>query len=397
MSKGQLEIFKRRLVETFISAQLTIGAAFVLAANFAAPLVFRHGLENDNDAWGRMSWYAWYLILPLLVAWLNVLPNRAKFESIWSRPWFAPLIYGLWVAGTCVELWTVAYVDDRHLYGYQFTVALWVLAWTAFRRANMFEPFCAVRIQKLAPVAAILIPGVGALYGLDVRIAAVLYLMNLPLLVATYGRLPVFALGGISLVGALCCLPINWIAQLSPILTRGDFVLLMIGALALGAIGMIRDPRAGLVAALGIMIFAGLSGASGTAALNAAVLFLFIHQLRWNTIGRDEHLLLGIAGVIWIAQTLSLELRASPDVRFAGIVATIVATVCLRNASLGLSTSLVPPISSILVLCLHPIHWSAKTAATAPSGVLAIMIGFLLLAAGAWDSARRWQRQRRSR
>jgi hypothetical protein len=393
MSKGQLEILKRRLPESFITPQLTIGAALVLIANFAAPLVFRHGLENDNEAWGQTSGYAWYLILPLLVAWLNVLPNRTKFASTWSQPWFASAIYMLWLAGTCIELWTVAYVDDRKLYAHQFTVALWVLAWTAFRRASMFQPVWAMRIQKIAPLFAILIPGFGAIAGLDLQISATLYLLNLPLLAMAFGRLPVFALGAVSLVGALCCMPLPFIAQLSPALTRGNFVALIFGALTLGAIGTIRDARAGLIAALGVAIFAMLCGIPGVIAVNAAILFLFLHQLRWQTMSRDEHLLLAIAGVVWIAQTIGLEMGDATALRAPGLVATIVATVCLRNAWFGRQTSLVPPICSIIVLCLHPIHWSAKTAAIAPSGVLAIAIGFALLAAGAWDSMRRWQRQ----
>jgi hypothetical protein len=397
MCKGQLEILKRRLPQSFISPQLMIGAALVLTANFLVPLLFRHGLENDNEAWGRTSLYAWYVVLPLLVAWLNMLPRRTKFNSVWARPWFASLTYGLWVVGTAIQLWTVAYVDDRALHGYQFTVALWVLAWTAFRRAELFAPVCARRIQTLAPIFAILIPGLGAIDGLDLRIAATLYVLNLPVLALAYGKLPVFAMGGISLVGALACMPAAWIAQLSPALTRGDFVALVFAALALGAVAMIRDARAGFIAALGVGLFAAVCGVSKTAALNAAILFLFLHQLRWKNISRDEHLMLGVAGVIWIAQTVGLEMRMSADARFAGLVATFVVTICLRNAALGRQTSLVPPICSIIVLCLHPIHWSATAVATAPSGVLAIMIGFLLLGAGAWDSARRWQRQHASR
>ncbi|HEY6228477.1 MAG TPA: hypothetical protein VI282_15265 [Verrucomicrobiae bacterium] len=397
MSKGQLEILRRRLPDSFMSPQLMIGAALVLAVNFAAPVVFRHGLENDNEAWGRTSDYAWYLVLPLLVAWLNALPDRTKFESLWARPWFPTVIYGLWLIGTCVELWTVAYVDDRKLHSYQFAVALWVLAWAAFRRANIFAPICAERVQKFAPTLAILIPGLGALAGLDLRIAGLLYLLNLPLLGLVLGRLPVLAFGGISLIGALCCMPDSWIAQLSPLLTRGDFIAVIFASVTVGAIGMIRDARTGLIAALGVAIFSGMCGLSGAASINAAVLFLFVHHLRWNKIGRDEHLLLGIAGVIWIAQTVSLEVQSSVDARFACFVATIVATICLRNASLGRPTSLVPPISSIIVLCLHPIHWSATRVTAAPSGLLAILIGFALLAAGAWDSMRRWKRQRASR
>jgi hypothetical protein len=393
MSAGQLQFLKRRLPDTFLSPQLSIGAALILAANFAIPLIFRNGLEHDNDAWGSTSGYAWYVVLPLLVAWLNFIPIAKTSDAIWSRPWFAPLNYLLWLAGTSIQLWTVTYVDDRHLHGYQFAVALWVGAWTAFRCARIFPETCANRVRTLAPISALIIPGLAAIDGLDLRIAGLLYLLNLPLLVFAYRTLPVFALGGLSLIGALCCIPSPWIAQLSPMFSRADFVILIFGALMLGAVGMIRDARAGLIAALGIAIFAGLCGVSGAFALNSAILFLFIHQLRWKAVGRDEHLLLGIAGAVWLIHTLNLEVVGSTGARMAPFVATVVVTICLRNASLGNPTSLVPPICSIAILILHPAHWLTKTAVTAPSGVLAILVGFGLLAAGAWDSSRRSQRR----
>ena len=389
MGKGQLEILRRRLPESFVTPQLAIGAALVLAVNFAIPLIFRRGLENDNEAWGLTSAYAWYLVFPLLVAWLNFIPVRATSETIWARPWFAPLIYLLWVAGTSIQLWTVAYVDDRQLQAHQFSVAVWVLAWTAFRRAEMFAAAWAGRIQTAAPVFAILIPGIGAVVGLDLRIAALLYMLNLPLLAAAHRTLPAIAFGGISLLGAVCCMPSNWIVELSPLFTRGSFIALVITAVTIGAIGSFRDARAGLLAAIGVGVLAAACGVSTTLAFNAAILFLFVHQLRWKTIGLNEHVLLGIAAVAWIAHTVGLEMRNSTDARAATFVATIVVTLCLRNASLGLPTSLVPAFGSIVILLLHPMHWSTKTIATAPSGVLPIAIGFALLAAGAWDSARR--------
>ena len=392
MAKGQLEIFRRRLPDTFITPQLTIGAALILASNFAAPLIFRNGLDNatnNNEVWGTVSEYAWFLILPLLVAWINMIPKPRHPDQIWSRPWFAPLLYILWLAGTCVQLWTIAYVDDRNLYPYQFAAALWVLAWTLFHRANRFELPFAEQIEKTAPILAILIPGLAALNGLDLEIAAALYILNLPLLVLARRKLPVIALSGISLIGALCCMPLDWITGLSPALNRGEFIALVIGAVTLGGIAVIRDARAGLLAALGVGIFARACDLSTAAALNAAILFLYIHQLRWTKIAREENVLLALAGFIWILHTIGLEVRGSTDIRIACLVATIVVTICLRNASLGLVTSLVPAICSIIVLCIHPLHWSTKAVTTAPSGALAIFVGFALLAIGAWDSARR--------
>jgi hypothetical protein len=392
MGKGQLEIFRRRLPESFVTPQLSIGAALVLAANFAAPLIFRRGLENNennNEVWGVTSAYGWYVVFPLLVAWLNFIPVRRTSATIWARPWFAPLLYLLWVAGTSIQLWTVAYVDDRQLHAHQFTVAVWVLAWTAFRRAQMFEPAWAARIQIVAPILGILTPAMGAIAGLDLRIAALLYLLNLPILAAARSALPAVAMAGVSILAAICCMPVPWLTEISPTLTRPNFVALVIVAVTVGGVGMIRDARAGLLAAIGVGILAAACGFSKTLALNAFVLFLFLHQLRWKTTGMNEHVLLALAGVIWIAQTLSLELRNSTDARAASFVATIVVTLCLRNASLGVATSLVPAFASIVILLLQPMHWSTKAVTTAPSGVLAIAIGFALLATGAWDSVRR--------
>jgi hypothetical protein len=214
-------------------------------------------------------------------------------------------------------------------------------------------------------------------------------MLNLPLLVLARANLPAIAFAGISLIGALCCMPSSWIAELSPSLNRAEFIALIIGAVTLGGIATIRDARAGFLAAIGVGIFARACDLSSALALNAGILFLYLHQLRWKTIGRDEHFLLAVAGIIWIAHSIRLELRGSTDIRIACLVATIVVTICLRNALLGLVTSLVPAICSIVVLCVHPLHWSTNAVTTAPSGALAIFVGFALLGIGAWDSARR--------
>jgi hypothetical protein len=389
MGMGQLEILKRRLPETFISKQLFAGGAMILLANLSAPIIFRHGLENDNEAWGSVSGYAWNLILPLLVAWLNFLPTQNKSETIWARSWFAPLLYLLWLAGTSIQLWTLAYVDDRHLHGFQFTVALWVLTWTIFRRANLFSPALAPRIERIAIIFALALPALGASDGLDFRIAALLYTLNVPLLALAFGRLPVFALAGVSIVGALACMPVEWMQVLSPSFGRPEFIALIFFAVTLGAFAAMRDARAGLTAAIAVGIGAGMAGYSSAIALNAAILFLFLHQLRWPAIKRDENGALAVIGAAWLWHTLALELTNQPDARIACFTATIVATICLRQASREMPTSLVPPICSIAVLCAHPAHWSIKTVGSAPSGILGIILGFALLAAGAWDSHRR--------
>jgi hypothetical protein len=291
-----------------------------------------------------------------------------------------------------VQLWTVAYVDDRQLHAHQFTVAIWVLAWTALRRAeSLFDARYAAWIARTAVAAVLLLPGFGAIAGLDIRIAAALYILNLPLLAIIYGRFPVIALGAFSIIAALCCLPADWIRMFIPDASRAQFSAAVIASASIGALGFLRDPRAGFCGSVFAGYFVFATGYSVTLALNASVLFLFLHQLRWQ-IRRSEKICLTTVGTIWILQTLVLELRNPADARTACFVATIVATLCLRNAALGRPTSLIPPICSIITLSLHPMHWSYTTASAAPSGVLPIVGGFALLALGAWDSTRRSRR-----
>jgi hypothetical protein len=388
---AQLWLLRHRLPETFFSRRFVVGGVLILAANFAAPMLFRHGLDNarnDNEVWGIVSNYAWNLALPLLAAWLNVLPIK-RGTMLWSQSWFSFATYGLWLAGTAIQLWTVAYVDDRALRAYQFTAVLWVIGWTLFYRASIFPAPFAKAFQRFAPISVLFLPALGASDGLNVNIACVLFVLNVPLSMLAFGRMPVWAVSGLSIAGAVCCLPVEWLHGFVPQADRLQLISVTLAGLAFGGLAVLRDSRAGVIGAIAITIslrqFADVTNAT---ALNMGILFFFAHQLRWGYIGRAESVLLFMAGVIWMIQTFALEARGE-NPRVACMVATVVATLALRNASLGFATSLVPPVCSIIVLLIHPTHVLGVGIAKAPSGVLAILFGFLLLGGGAWHSLRR--------
>jgi hypothetical protein len=392
---AQLWMLRRLLPDSFMSKQLVIGGALTLAANFAAPMIFRSGLENvrnDNEVWGTVSTYAWNLVLPLLAAWLNALPSRANGAPIWARSWFAFAIYILWMAGTTVQLWTVAYVDDRSLRASQFTAVAWVHTWTLFRRASEFPAILRKFIEPLAPGAVLLIPALGALLGLDLNIAATLFVLNVPLAILMIGRTPALAITGLSFAAAACCMPVEWMQWIVPQTDRLNFTTAIVAGLSVGILGVLRDSRAGIAGAIGTYFYlAPFPEYSGLISFNAAILFLFVHHLVWGRIQSKESVALFVAGTAWMIYTLAHEARGE-NTRFACIVATIVTTAALRNASMGLPTSLIPPVCSIFVLLIHPIHVSSSAVAKAPSGVLAIVVGFLLLGAGAWNSLLRERR-----
>ena len=392
LGMAQLWILRRQLPDSFMSPQLVIGGALTLAANFAAPMIFRNGLDNDrnnNEVWGFVSNYAWNLVLPLLAAWMNALPSRANGSATWARSWFGFAVYALWMAGTTVQLWTVAYVDDRSLHAYQFTAVAWVLVWTLFRRASEFPAILTKFIEPLAPGAVLLIPALGAFSGLDLNLAATLFVLNFPLAMLMIGRTPALALGGLSLAAAACCMPMEWMQAIVPTTDRLSFIAAVLAGLSVGALAVLRDSRAGIAGAIGTWLYlAPFPEYSGLISFNAAILFLFLHHLTWGRITGKDSATLFVAGAAWMIYTLVLEAR-DEHTRFACMVATLATTFALRSASIGLPTSLIPPVCSIFVLLIHPMHVSSVAIAKAPSGVLAIMFGFLLLGLGAWNSLRR--------
>lgn len=385
---AQLEILRKRLPGYSSTIPLNLGGALILAANFFAPILFRRGLENNNDTWEVSGFYAWTFGLPLLVAWLNLIPLRSDSANPapWTKPWFPLLTYFLWLGGTAVQLWTVSYVDDRSLRFSQFTIALWVLAWTAFRQRNAFPARCANGLQNLAPAAALCLPVAGAISGLELDLAAMLFALNLPILWLARGRLPILAYSAASFIGALCCMPMNWIQVILPQATRIEFIALTLAITFIGAMAPIRDSRAGLLGSLAVGILLAGAEFSGVFAFNVALLFLFTHQLRWERMDAPERRFLTLMSAIWITSSVLLSLENSPYTHIPPFIATIVATLALRHGAQGHAISLIPPIASICVLCIRPIFWMAYQILHAPSGILPILAGFVLLAAGAWWS-----------
>lgn len=212
---GQLLHLKRRLPRTFVSSRLLTGAGVILAVAVALPMVFRQGLENegnDNEVWGRLAPYAWNVLLPMLVLWLMAIPGSSEGKPVWRRAWFAPAVHLTWVIGLAMQLWTLAYVDDRHLRGHEPVLSIWLLSWILIRRANLLPDRCATLIRKSVPTFSVVVLATGYWLGLNQALVCLVFMINAAIAsrVRIEGHKP-WKVVVLSILGTALSMPRLWI------------------------------------------------------------------------------------------------------------------------------------------------------------------------------------------
>lgn len=286
---------------------LTLGGALLLL-NLALPVVFRVVMDEDYERWAAPNAWLWNLGLPVLAAGANLLPRPARHGGIGpERAWLPLLIFGLWLAGTTVHVWSIGYVSKLALQLPWLAPLAVVAAWTLVNRLSDCRPepswrwrgatlllvfgaplFALARPELFLALVALNFAGFAVLWrtaaGPLARVARGFALASLPLLVAG--------------------IPSSWIAfgSLSP--TRVDprfagLVLLLAGV----ALHSVRW-QAGVGGAAVVALAVGLvyPNGAGHAALQAALGFLLIHSLRWVA-GEDTDLsaFRWSLAVVWIA------------------------------------------------------------------------------------------------
>ena len=113
----------------------------VLAVNAAWPFMYRllHetkiGKKLDAGVAFDVHQLSWWVVLPAVIALINVLP-RSRETSAASVPsrWVPLGFLSLWLAGTATHLYSLGYVYDFDLRREWVAPAAWVLAWTLHLR-----------------------------------------------------------------------------------------------------------------------------------------------------------------------------------------------------------------------------------------------------------------------
>ncbi len=272
--------------------------ALVLAANLALVFVSRHVMETTFENWQRPNELVWALLLPLLVAGANLLPKPVAHGGAEpERPWLPLLIALLWMAGTAVHVWCVAWICKLPLEARHLAPALWVAAWTAFLRLgdctatpSRFGKQMLLGLAAALPLLALARPGLCALLMGFNGVA----LLAMAWKDADIRRLSQH-LAVASFSGMVACIVPGWTpVWFGPRLSTAEVPMIGIGLYLVASALWRSHPGFGVAAALMVAVGVENLGLASSAhgVVQTALLVLVAHSLRWND--ADS------AGAIWL-------------------------------------------------------------------------------------------------
>ena len=372
---------------------LGIGAVF-LAVNVLLPLVYRTfgetkvGTHIDSGPAYEMNEYTWLLILPAVLALVNLLPRTRPAGSLLPQHRWLPLgLFSLWLAVTLTHLYGLDYIYQFDLRGELFAPLAWVLAWTLFRQLrseNLPKKYALTFLPLLVPLLATSDGGE--------KTFSILAALNF----AAYCRISFLdrrhrlarhlAYGSILLlVGGM---PATWLLAIAPGLVPAQVV--ATGLLAYGIFwtAWLNQPKLAILGALlfGAAIFSVSQAHAGAIhwALQGGFVFLLLHSLRWPD---NEHpgasgarILTGLA---WISQSW-LWMNAD-EARFwmplmPGGLVLIVCFLCPFHRLQW--EKIAVPLAALLVMLAGPGSAALAGVRTASVGLLAVIGSFLLFGVG---------------
>lgn len=361
------------------------------------------GWKPDSGRDFEINQLTWLVILPAALALANFLPHARETGSLEpQRRWLPAGFFSLWVIATGVHLYCLNYVYNFAFQLEMIAPAVWMLGWTAYRRAPEFLGADSGALRQLLAAASLLTPLV-AISESGTKIFFALTLLN----VAIYGvmclrkRDNYFARNLLftSVVMLICGLPDEWIRFLTPTLERAHYVWAGIAVYLMFYIVLSRSPKTAILGSVLTAILVGTAFQRYDAAVYWAVqsglVFLLLHSLRWidaehegaRTVRMLAAILWAMHSIVWVRADTAMWMPCIPG----GIVlAAYLITQLLR----GRWDLFILPAASIVTVLSGPGNALVLFLQTAPSGLLAVIGSFLLFAFGtaAALTKHRWHR-----
>lgn len=392
----RMETVRRQMRALWPASGFFVSGGVVILVNSLAPIIYRHFHENKfgtklaaGEAWTTHQ-IIWLLILPALAALANLLPPPPPASlRLNHRRWFPHALFGCWLLGTAVHFYCLGYVYDFDLSRHLVVPALWVLAWTCVRKLPDFANSPMLRAGAMTlplPLALAAVDASGS------HVFAGLTLLNLAGYIRLAFRKPgnrlALHLAMLSAAALVAGAPVEWLLPRFTGFDRVQLILMAAAAYATLACGISRNPKAGLLGAIVIMLgsAAGLEHIHHGAwwAGQLSFVYFLLHSLRWHD---PDHT--GAAGVrlsiagLWALHTFGWAQAGAGVVANAALPALVLAVCCYRRWRLGQWPPLVLPASAATALAATPVNWVINKLQTAPIGVLAMAASFAMLGIGA--------------
>jgi len=385
---------KRCFTELNLPGGLLGIGAVLLAINIGLLAMYRMvgetkmGWVPDSGPDFVKNQLTWLVILPAALALANFLPHAREIGSLEpQRRWLPAGFFSLWIVATGAHLYCLNYV-----YNFAFNIgmlvpALWMLAWTAYRRApEIFQwrtrtPQCALAITSLlVPLAAASENGTKIFFALTALNAVVYAVMCLRDRESHFPRHLLFT----SLVLLVCGMPSEW---LTARIGREMLIGIGVGIYLMLYIGLSRNPKLGILGSMLVALTVGATfsryHAVGHLAVQSGLVFLLLHSLRWeDTKHEGARTVRNLAGILWMLHTLTW-VHADAALWMPCIPGGIVLSAyALTQFLRGRWDTFILPAASILTVLSGPGNYLVQRLNAAPTGLLAVIGSFLLFALG---------------
>jgi len=370
----------------FPKRMLVLGG-MILLINAGIPLVFRKGLDVNNELWQLRSSYCWFLLLPLLAIVGHTLDRlSARHEEVEEhrKQWIPLATFLLWISATAAHLYSIGYVDDQKFELAKFSVLGWAIAWLLCAKITL----ALSRFTPAAPVIMLILPLTTPLLALgSPELAVALNVLNAIIYAVlclrwNAVRIPA-VLGGISLVAAFLLMPDQWVTPVVKGYSKGAVIAALVAAAIIVKAIRTREAKWGLFGAIvtGFLLL-GLGENyrfSPHYSLQIACTFLLVHSLFWKGAQeRGSTVLVVSFGTLLCMDSFALArveptaLRILPFI--TGIPVLLLAFLFRR--------AVVPMLAAGVSMLALPLSYAASLVHGAPAGILAVAASFVLFGLG---------------
>lgn len=372
---------------------LGIGSVF-LALNVLLPLLYRifgetkMGIHIDSGPAYEMNEYTWLLILPAVLALVNLLPRtRPAGDLLPQHRWLPLSLFALWLTVTLMHLYGLDFIYQFDLRGELLAPLAWVLAWTLFRqlRADSTpKKYALTFLPLLVPLFATSDGGektFSILAALNIAAFCLISFLDRSNRLARH-----LAFGSILLLVA--GMPLTWLHLIAPGLMQTHCVAAGLMAYLIVATAWLNNPKLAILGAIlfGTAIFSIFSAHTGAIhwALQGGFVFLLLHSLRWhdnaNPGASATRILTSLA---WIIQSWVWLNSADAKFWMPLIPGGLVLIVCFLCPFYRLQwEKIVVPLAAILVMLASPGSATVTSVRAASVGLLAVIGSFLLFGIG---------------
>ena len=397
---GRFGGFKSWLPEAHLPGRVLGVGAVILAVNTALPIFYRVFHETkvgtgttEGSAYATFQ-FSWLALLPVLVAlaWFVPLGRNGKDAGA-RRHWMSPGYFALWLTGTGMHLWCLAYVYDFDIRPHHFAMPAWVAGWLLVARLGELWPARPARAAKVTlalPALAILFALNGDGMFLFRALAAANAAAFCVLTLRRYERETSLQWLTVSLAALVATLPLDWAvhAAASASVGRADLLGMATGGCILFWVVRSRKPRlaipGALVAGCAVDRFVGGGAEALPLAIQSSLIFLVLHSLRWNA----RHSLIAVAArglsmVAWVAHAWWWVMKSGAEAGWmtGGLAFAALSIYGIHRLCGGARQPwLLPAATSILLS--GPASYTGHGLMSAPVGVAALLGSLVLFAAG---------------